>query len=186
MTLDRSQIKKGGQLAGMPKFLWLVLFFVVTLCCCRMSYWSGMKLKRKAEAQGLPTVSLMPEGCRDQAAKIAVGATTGPIWGQTTSGNRRTLFPTAKNQEIKSSPLHESNKSVRTHGLRHHPCRLLLDQTSYPIQQGHLAPGLVRGQGQASGNYWKNKFESKETNPINQQQHNKPTKNQNKSTDATG
>lgn len=27
MTLDRSQIKKGGQLAGMPKFLWLVLFF---------------------------------------------------------------------------------------------------------------------------------------------------------------
>lgn len=53
MTLDRSQIKKGGQLAGMPKFLWLVLFFVVTLCCCRMSYWSGMKLKRKAEAQGL-------------------------------------------------------------------------------------------------------------------------------------
>lgn len=112
--------------------------------------WSSKgRLKHKA------SVSLMPEGCRDQAAKIAVGAATGPIWGQTTSGNRRTLFLTAKNQEIKSSPLHESNKSVRTHGLRHHSCRLLLDQTSYPIQQGHLAPGLVRGQGQASGNYWK-------------------------------
>lgn len=137
------------------------IVFVVTLRCCRMSYWSG----GRAQQQGWstrptadPCSQCHTRGMQGPSSQDCSGSNAWACLDQLkdrATGNKINLFLTAENQETKSSLLGESAESVQTHGSRPSSCRLLLGQTLLLLYPGSLAPGLQCGQGQASGNLFK-------------------------------
>lgn len=149
-TLDRLQMKKGGQLAGMPKLLWLVLFLWWHYAAVGWATGVVWQLNSEAEAQGQSHI----RGMQGLSHRDCSGSTTGPIRisqkTESVSGNERNLFLTDKKQETKASPLGNGAQSVQTHRYRPCLCGLLPDQALLPIHLGRHAPSLQCWQGQTS------------------------------------
>lgn len=162
------------------------IVFVVTLRCCRMSYWSGVRAQQQGwstRPTADPCSQPHTRGMQGPSSQDCSGSNAWACLDQLkdrATGNKINLFLTAENQETKSSLLGEGAESVQTHGSRPSSCRLLLGQTLLLLYPGSLAPGLQCGQGQASRNLFK-RMNLKTMEPYQQtnQKTNQPNNNNN-------
>lgn len=180
-------MKKRWPVGRNAKISMACIVFVVTLRCCRMSYWSGVRAQQQGwstRPTADPCSQPHTRGMQGPSSQDCSGSNAWACLDQLkdrATGNKINLFLTAENQETKSSLLGEGAESVQTHGSRPSSCRLLLGQTLFLLYPGSLAPGLQCGQGQASRNLFK-RMNLKTMEPYQQtnQKNNQPNNNNNK------
>lgn len=152
------------------------IVFVVTLRCCRMSYWSGVRAQQQGwstRPTADPCSQPHTRGMQGPSSQDCSGSNAWACLDQLkdrATGNKINLFLTAENQETKSSLLGEGDESVQTHGSRPSSCRLLLGQTLLLLYPGCLAPGFSVGRVRLAETFLK-EWIWKQWNHIN-----KPTK----------
>lgn len=122
MTLGRPQMKKRWPVGRNAKISMACIVFVVTLRCCRMSYWSGVRAQQQGwstRPTADPCSQPHTRGMQGPSSQDCSGSNAWACLDQLkdrATGNKINLFLTAENQETKSSLLGEGAESVQTHG----------------------------------------------------------------------